>query len=195
MTLEEKIEHLQNASMEEARFEGNSIIAEHKSALEQIQEDHKVVALRQAELTIKVETNDAKQQLNKAMAKSQTKLKRAQGKCQTLLKDKLFSRVHTLLEEFMKTAEYTELLVTYINSAKAFAGVEDMTIYIHPSDESKKEELELRSGVTLTISAKDFMGGIRAVIHERNILIDHSFSSALQREYDNFLFSGGDRND
>lgn len=195
LTLEEKIEHLQNASMEEARHEGNQIIAEHKIALEQIFQDHKDVALRQAELTVKTETNNAKQQLNKAMAKSQTELKREQGKCQTILKDKLFTRVHELLEEFMKTPVYDDLMLAYIISARKFAGDESMTIYIHPDDEQKKADLEKRTGTSLTISTKDFMGGIRAVMHERNILIDHSFSSALEREYDNFLFSGGERNE
>ncbi|MEF9840016.1 MAG: V-type ATP synthase subunit E [Lachnospiraceae bacterium] len=195
MTLEEKIEHLHVSSMEEARSEGNDIIATHQKALEQIFKEHKESALRQATLSIKTQTNDAKQQLNKAMAKSQTELKRAQGKCQTILKNRLFSSVRTLLYDFMKTPEYDKLLVAYINKAKAFAGNESMIIYINPSDESKKQELELQTGVTLTISSKEFMGGVRAVIQERQILIDHSFSSAVKSEYEKFLFTGGDENE
>ncbi|MGO5052968.1 V-type ATP synthase subunit E [Lachnospiraceae bacterium LCP25S3_G4] len=194
MTLEEKIEHLQSASMAIARSEGNSIIAEHQAALDQIYKDHQEAALRQAELTIKAETNNAKQQLNKAMAKSQTELKRAQGKCQTKLKNKLFDRVHELLIAFMLTPEYEELLVQYIKKAKAFAGEEHMTVYINSSDEALKPKLEERTGITLTISAEDFMGGCRAVIHDRSILIDHSFSACLSEEYDKFLFSGGENN-
>ena len=44
----------------------------------------------------------------------------------------------------------------------------------------------------LTVSAEDFMGGVRAVLRGRNILIDHSFKSSLENEYDQFIFSGGD---
>lgn len=195
LTLEEKIEHLQSASMELARSEGNNILADHKAALEQILEDHKTVALRQAELSVKAETNNGKQQINKAMAKSQTDLKREQGNCQTKLKNKLFDRVRVLLGEFMNTPEYKEVLVKYILQAKQFAGTERMTVYINPSDEALKEMLEAKTGVTLTISKEDFMGGARAVIHDRNILIDHSFLAALDTEYDKFLFSGGEQND
>ncbi|MDD3140011.1 MAG: V-type ATP synthase subunit E [Lachnospiraceae bacterium] len=195
MTLEEKIEHLQSASMELARSEGNNILADHKAALDQIFEDHKTVALRQAELSVKAETNNGKQQINKAMAKSQTDLKRDQGNSQTKLKSKLFDRVRVLLGEFMNTPEYEDVLVKYILQAKHFAGEERMTVYINPSDEALKETLEAKTGVTLTISKEDFMGGARAVIHERNILIDHSFLAALDTEYDKFLFSGGEQND
>ena len=69
-----------------------------------------------------------------------------------------------------------------------------MTIYLNPSDEEKRSSLEDATGIHLTISAEDFTGGIRAVIRSRNILIDHSFKTALRNEYDKFLFSGGDSN-
>ena len=39
---------------------------------------------------------------------------------------------------------------------------------------------------------KDFIGGVRAVIRSRNILMDHSFKTQIQDEYDKFLFLGGD---
>lgn len=195
MTLEEKIEHLKNASMEEARASGNRIIQEHSDALEKIFNDHKENAIRQAELTIKTETNNAKQELNKAMAKSQLDLKRQQGKCHTQLKNKLFNRVLELVEEYMKTPAYDELLVKHINNALAFAQGADMTIYLNPSDAERKEALEQHTNTPLTISKEDFLGGIRAVIHDRHILIDNSFSSSLQEEYDTFLFTGGVTND
>lgn len=194
MTLEEKIEHLKTASMEEARAQGNAIIKEHYDALEQIFNDHKESALRQAEITLKSEITNAKQELNKAMATSQIDLKRKQGNCQTDLKNKLFKRVRELTEQYMLTDAYTSLLETHIKNALRFAQGADMTIYITPSDEAKKADLEARTGASLTISKEDFFGGIRAVIHDRHILIDNSFSSSLQEEYDRFLFPGGGMN-
>lgn len=194
MTLEEKIEHLRTASMEEARAEGNKIISQHKSSIDQIFEDHKEVALRQSELSIKTETNNARQQLNKALSTSQTQIKREQSKCQHKLKTRLFDRVRVLLDEYMQTPAYDELLVSYIEKSKEYAGAEEMTIYINPSDESKKADLEAKTGVTLTISNEDFIGGTRTIMRARNILIDRSFSSSLAEEYDRFLFSGGETN-
>ncbi|SHJ54363.1 V-type ATP synthase subunit E [Hespellia stercorisuis] len=192
MTLEEKIEHLQASSMEEARAESNAIIDAHREALEKLFEDHKEEALRQAETRIKAETVNAKQQLNKAMSKSQIELKRQQGQIQQDLKDQLFDEVRAKTVEFMKTEAYDDLLVAWIKDALSFAGGEAITIYINPSDERKQSDLRDATGVSIMISREDFMGGIRAVLRGRNILIDHSFKTSIENEYAKFIFMGGD---
>lgn len=45
--------------------------------------------------------------------------------------------------------------------------------------------------MTVTVSEEDFLGGIRSIIPGRNISIDHSFSGALEKEYEEFTFKGG----
>ena len=80
-----------------------------------------------------------------------------------------------------------------IRKAKQFAANDPVVIYINPSDEKKRVELEKETGMDLTVSAEDFIGGVRAVIRSRNILMDHSFKTQLRDEYDKFLFLGGDR--
>ena len=78
MTLEEKIENLQAASMEEARAQGNAIIQNHKEALEKLYNEHTETALRQAELKLKQRT--AMQSMSQqSHGKSQIDLKREQG--------------------------------------------------------------------------------------------------------------------
>ena len=181
MTLEEKIAHLQTTSMEQARAEGNAIIDSHREALEKVLEDHKAEALRQSETRIKAETTNAR-------------LKRRQGKVQQELKDKIFEEVMGLVNDYMKTEAYGDFLVRCIRQAVHFAGQDPVTIYLNPSDESKRSDLEDAAGVHLTISAEDFIGGVRAVIRSRNILIDNSFRTQLRNEYDKFIFLGGDGN-
>ncbi|WP_251386561.1 V-type ATP synthase subunit E [Mediterraneibacter agrestimuris] len=192
MTLEEKMEHLQAVSMEEARAEGNAIIDNYRAALEKVLEDHKDEAILQSQTRIKGETVNARQQLNQATAKAQLELKRKQGKIQQELKDKIFEETMTLVSDYMKTEEYEDFLVRCIRKAVTFADGEEMTIYINPSDGQKQSDLEKASGAKLTVSAEDFIGGVRAVIRGRNILIDNSFKTQLRNEYDRFLFSGGD---
>lgn len=194
MTLEEKIAHLQTTSMEQARAEGNAIIDAHKEALEKLFEDHRAEALRQSETRIKAETTNARLSLNQAAAKSQLEIKRRQGKVQQELKDKIFEEVMGLVNDYMKTEAYGDFLVKCIRQAMHFAGQDPVTIYINPSDEAKRSDLEDATGVHLTISAEDFIGGVRAVIRSRNILIDNSFRTQLRNEYDKFIFLGGDGN-
>ncbi len=192
MTLEEKIAHLQTTSMEQARSEGNAIIDSYKEALEKVLADHKEEAIRQSQTRIKAETKNARQELNQAMAKSQLEIKRQYGKVQLELKDKIFEETKSLLDDYMKTESYLDYLINCIHHAKHFAGEDPVVIYINPSDETKRSDLEDATGIHLTISAEDFIGGVRAVIRARNILIDNSFKTKLRNEYDSFLFLGGD---
>ena len=192
MTLEEKITHLKTTSMEQARAEGNAIIDSHREALDKVFEDHKAEALRQSETRIKAETTNAKLALNQALAKSQLEIKRKQGKIQQELKDKIFEEAQDLIHAFMKTEAYDDFLIRCIRSAVRFAGTDPVTVYINLSDEKKKTALEDATQVHLSVSAEDFIGGVRSVIRSRNILIDNSFQTQLKDQYDNFIFEGGD---
>lgn len=191
MTIEEKMERLQSAAMTEARAQGNAIVEQHRKALENLYEQHKEEAKRQAEIRIKAEQVNIKHQQNMATSKAQLDMKQKLGKTQKKLKKKVFAEVDTILSEYMKTEEYKHLLVEYIEKAAAFANGASMTIYINPTDADKKEFLEEHTGVTVTVSKEDFIGGIRTVVHERNILIDHAFKGAIEREYQKFVFKGG----
>ena len=191
MTIEEKISHLQAAAMEEARTEGNAIMKKHEDALMGVFEQHRIEATRQSDMRVNAERVHAKQQLNMAMSKAQLELKRELGKTQKELKKELFREVEELIRDFMKTEEYKRLLIEYINKSARFADGAAMTIYINPTDEDKKDYLEEHTGMALTVSKEDFIGGVRAVIRERNILIDHAFKGAIEKEYREFVFRGG----
>ena len=192
MTLEEKIAHLQTTSMEQARAEGNAIIDSHREALlkrylKTIKQKHcarlkRGSRLRQLTLNCRI---------NQATAKSQLEIKRRQGKVQQELKDKIFDEANSLVQDYMKTEDYNDFLVRCIRQAVRFAGEDPVIIYINPSDEKKRSDLEDATRVHLTVSAEDFIGGVRAVIRSRNILIDNSFKTQLRNEYDKFMFLGG----
>lgn len=190
MTLEEKIAHLQATSMEEARAEGNAIIDNYREALEKLLKDHKEEMLWQAETRIKAEQSNARHMLNQAEARTQLELKRRTGKIQVELKDKIFEEALALAQDFMKTDAYEDYMAKSIRKAISFAAGEEMTIYINPTDERLRPRLEDATGTRLTISTEDFIGGTRAVLRERNILIDNSFKTLLRNEYDKFLFGG-----
>lgn len=191
MNLEEKIEHLRVTSMEEARAKGNAIIENYTSTLEDLFNKHCEETMRQSEIRVKSEANSARLKLNQISSKAQIELKRELSKVQNDLKEELFQEVRTMLADYMSAPAYVDLLCDYINQAAHFADGQAMTIYINPDDADKKEELESRTGMTLTVSRENFIGGIRAVIQEKNILIDHSFKDAIASEYDKFSFKGG----
>ena len=186
MTVDEKITRLQESAMQEARSKGNAIVEQHKKALTHVFEQHKAEALIQADTRIKAEKTSVKQQLGMANSKAALELKRELGAAQKRLKKQLFKEVEEKLSAYMKTEKYQDLLVKYIEKAVAYSDRGEMTIYA-----DKKAYLEEKTGFTLSISKEDFIGGIRAVIPERNILVDYAFKGALEREYQKFAFGGG----
>ena len=192
MTLEEKIAHLQTSSMEQARAEGNAIIDSHREALEKELADHKTEAMRQSKQRIMEEKTRAKLELNQARAKFQLEQRRVRGKVQQELKDKIFNETLGFVRAFMQTEEYDTFLVKCIRQAEEYAGDDLVTVYINASDADRQKKLEEKTGVSLTVSEEDFIGGVRAVIQSRNILIGHSFRTQLRDEYEKFLFLGGD---
>ena len=177
--------------MEEARAKANAIVKQHEQTLTNVLNQHKGEANRQSDVRIKAETVSARQQQNMAVSKAQLELKREYGKRQKELKQELFQEVLKELQEFMKTDEYKELLVAYIEKAARFTNGEDLKIYINPSDADKKEWLEEHTGMTLTVSKENFVGGVRAVVKGRNVLIDHAYKGALEEEFQDFMFRGG----
>lgn len=191
LTIEEKITHIQKAAMEEARSQGNEIIRRHQKALENVFETHKQEASMQADTRIKTETASARQKLNTVVSKGQIKIRRELGQVQNNLKNELFQEVLELIKEYMQTEDYKKLLISYITKAARFADGQPLTIYINSSDQDKKDDLEKYTGMTITVSEEDFIGGVRSVIPGRNILIDHSFKGALEKEYQEFTFKGG----
>lgn len=139
MTLEEKIAHLQETVMTEARSEGNAIIDNHKKALESLFEKHKKEATAQSEVRIKSETLRARRQVNQAAGKSRNRTETCSWQNTKGLKVRLFVEVKELLSDFTKTDEYLDYLCSKIREAARFADGEEMTIYISPSDKEKPD--------------------------------------------------------
>ena len=72
--------------------------------------------------------------------------------------------------------------------------MEKMIIYIDPADQALLMNLEMEAGTTLTVSEYSFGGGTRAVLPDRNVLIDDSFATKVKETMENFSFTGGEFN-
>lgn len=191
MTTEEKLKHFEESSMERARAQSLEIIAEHQAALNQIEQEHKEMKRRQADLQIKTETESLKQSMNMALSKEQLQIKRRITMQHNELREKLFIEIKAKLETFMTTPEYEQLLLRQIENIKSTAGEDRVIIYIDPADAFRLTALSAAAGIPVTVSAYSFMGGTRAVLPDRHILIDNSFASRLEEEKEAFSFDGG----
>ena len=191
MTTEEKLQHFTTYAMEEARNKSDAMIREYTDAMRKIFEEHQEKKRRQEELEIKTETDRLVRENNKQFSEEQIEIKRTLSKKQDELKEKLFVEVKDLLSRFAETREYHQMLIKQLRDAKEFAGGDEIILYIDPSDAQKKFSIETEVGASVTVSEYSFLGGTRAVLPGRNILIDNSFESKLAEAKESFQLKGG----
>lgn len=195
MTIEEKLQHFYDTSVEEAKKQASRELEAHQNKLSEMLSEHKKARTQDAQAEISAETENAKREVNKALSARQLTLRRSWNAKQNKLKDKLFTEVKDCLQEFMGTPEYEAYLCRKVREAAAFAGDDEIFIYLSPEDSDHQHSVTAQTGFPVQISEKSFLGGIKASIPGKNILIDNSFMEAYQRAYKEFKFDGGLRHE
>ena len=71
MTIDEKLSHFYDITVEEAHEKAAAILDEHKAALEKMAEEHKTLSEENAQTQIKAETASARREINKALSGGQ----------------------------------------------------------------------------------------------------------------------------
>ena len=191
MTIEEKLKHFYDTSVDEARRQAEKDVREHKEALDAALEEHKKMSLGNAASSRKAEIANAKREINKALSAEQLHIRRNWTARQSRLKEKLFADVRVQILKFMESPRYEEYLCTKIEEAVCFAEHDEIQIYLSKEDEPRLKSLTVKTGFPLKVSDESFIGGIKAIIPEKNILIDNSFEEGYQAAYREFKFDGG----
>lgn len=191
MTTEEKLQHFYDASIESAAREAQHLQKEHQEALDQLFQEHKETKERQARSQLQAESDKLKREINKAVSAKQLEYRRAYSAKTEEIKESLFQEVEKRLMHFKTTPEYLDYLCRRIQEALDFAEEDEMVIYIDPSDEHLLPALKEHFNFAPTLSRESWMGGMRAVIRSKNILIDNSFATLLHEAREEFIFTGG----
>ena len=195
MTIDEKLSHFYDVTIEDAQAKAAGILEEHRKALAQMTEKHKADSQENAQVQIKAETANARREINKALSAERLTIKRDWTKKQNELKEKLFAEVKTQMENFRNTPDYPAYLESKIKEALDFAEQDKINIYLSPEDSALLPDLVERTKAFITVSAEDFLGGVKATIPHKNILIDHSFAGNFQAVYKEFKFDGGPKHE
>lgn len=188
MTTEEKLQHFLDSCVSDASSRSEKMLADYRAALEKTFEDHKTDSRRRQAMELQTESEKIKREGNKQLSLEHMELRRKIGQMQEELKDKLFVELKDRLDNFMETSAYHDLLERQIRDAMKFADGEEMTIYLDPADEDQAQRLSLHHGANIKVSKYSFMGGTRAVIPAKNILIDNSFASKIDDAREKFHF-------
>lgn len=186
MTTEEKLQHLLDSSMEASRAEIAHTLSAYIKAMDQIFSEHAKSVREKCELEIRMETERLRKEGNRQLSAEQLNLRRQINQKEEELANELFIEVENLLETYMSTQDYADLLLRQIREAARFAGTDPYTIYLDPADADKLQALSAASGASLSVSRYSFRGGTRAVIPARHVLIDNSFETKLAEAREHF---------
>ena len=189
MTTDDKLRHFMDVSMQSAMSKKESMVKEYKAGLDIQFENYKEDAKNRYRLQEKAALEGLRRDFSKDFSLQQQHIRRKLTHKKDELKEKIFSEVSSLLNEFILSDDYTALLVKEIKFSLSVAPAEEITIYIDPLDEEKKDFLETQTGADITISAYSFGRGMRAIIPSKNILIDYSFNYKLHEIKDNYTIN------
>lgn len=189
MNVDEKLEHFSEVIINKAHSDSSKTLLEFRQSMDEHFIEHKALSLENAENEHRIAVDAIKKRVSRELATATLHIKREVSIKQSELKDKLFNEVKELLLDFRKTIDYKEMLVKQITHAITVSRDEKIVIYIDPADSDFKDYLEDTTNVTLTLSEYSFMGGTRAVIPSKNILIDNSFESKFEEYKDSYILT------
>ncbi len=191
MTTEEKLQHFRDTCMADAQSRADQMIEEYRIALQKNLEDHKADEQRRADTQVKIERERIEKEANRQLALEQIRLRMEIGKKSDELKEKIFVELNDKLANFMSGPDYEKLLDQQITEAIAFAGEDEMVIYMDPADQELIHAMSQKHGIGILPSKYGFHGGMRAVIPHKNILIDNSFERKLSEVREGFVLELG----
>ncbi len=194
MTQEDKLRNFYDFSIESANSRREQMVSECRASFEAEFEAHKNEKERAVSDRMKAETSTLRRLQKREFSERQNQIRLNVAGRQREVRDKIFAKVAEKLSEFRKTPEYHTWLFRRVKDALKFAGEDEVTIYVDPSDSTYTDEIRAVCGITPVVSREAFGGGIRAVIRARNILIDNSFDTLTAEAKENLRFDGGNLN-
>ena len=191
MTIEEKMEHFRMISLESANNQSAESLSSYKKSLDDDLEVYKDNSKRLAEESKRARINQVKSDYKKQLASSQMAIKKEKDltKKQSEIKVKVFDIVRKKIADYRTTPEYIANIKHQIQSVLDEYGDSELTVYIDSNDSALLDELKSDFNCNIQVYDKDFLGGTRSIIPDKNILIDYSFKTKLMEEQEKFAIT------
>ena len=177
--IREKLDIFYRAAMDAANIQSEAILDEQKQIYQSAMADYEAEKKKDWQEKQRQRETSLKREANRVVQEEIMQQKQAYHSAVEEKKQELFAAVEQRLEEYRHTDVYEDQLEKMVQKAVTLAENAGIQIYLSPSDQEKKERLEQKTGQQILIG-EELKGGIRAVIKEKNILLDESFGSRLQ---------------
>lgn len=188
MEIIQKLNIFHLSAIEVANQQSAEILRNQTATMRRLFQEYQKNKQNEIDTMYQIEEAKLRREQNRKLSEAQTEQKRQLSQHQKEKKDALFGAVLKKIQEFCQSDQYGPYLLKKILEAKQFAGESEVEIYLSRQDAGKRNLMEQKSGCLLLVSEHDFIGGIRAVIKARNVLIDESFETKLSQEINDYTF-------
>lgn len=188
MDLEDKFAYFETQVNQQAQGIIDEQVNQYQATLQKDYDEFVNRTKQEYEAKFETAQKDMRKELNKNISQSQIRLQRDLYLQEEKLKKSLFADFNKAIQEYMQTDQYHEQLVVMINNLNNYANKsgEKLVVYINHSDQSQHASLLEETKADVQISDREFLGGVRGVLKERQVLIDYSFATLLANAEDNF---------
>lgn len=188
MEISEKLDIFYRAAIDAANEQSTAMLDKYRARYETDIAAYRQEKQKEQQTRERIAQERVRKKVNRALSEEMVLLKKEYHKAQEEKKDELFALVEQKIADYRGTEAYAALLAQKTVQAVRLANGGELRVYIDPADVHLQEELEKKCNCAILVSAYPFGGGIRAVIPEKNVLIDESFDSKLAAERAQFSF-------
>ena len=188
MTIEEKIENFKKSALKDATMQGNALIRDSEDNIRIKLAEYETKAKLGYENKLRIESNMIISKNNQDISKESLIIKQRIEKKRLELVDNLFADLEKKLKDYKKTSDYKDLLIKQIDKVREYAKDAKIVIYIDKTDKDILDDISNKTNTHIEVSETNIIGGIKAIIEEKSILLDYSFLSQLHEEKLNFTF-------
>lgn len=188
MDLEDKFAYFETQVNQQAQYIIDGQVNQYRATLQKDYDEFVKNTKQEFDAKFVNAKKDMRKELNKNISQSQIHLQRDLYLQEEKLKKTLFTDFNDAIQNYMQTDEYRNQLVVMINNLKDYAekNREELVVYINHSDQGMIETLFEETNANIQISDREFLGGVRGVLKDRQVLIDYSFSTLLANVEDSF---------
>ena len=188
MTLEEKLSNFKECAINDANMQSHALISDSEENIKNGLYEYDAKAKAEYENRLRIESNIIVNKNNQDITRDTLVIKQQVEKRRLELVNKLFDELEDRLKAFKQTEEYIDLLIKQIEKVKEFANDSDFVVFIDKSDKHLLEQLKNSTSASIEISNTSIKGGIKAIIKEKNLMLNYTFVDRLNEERANFSF-------
>ncbi len=188
MTLKEKLSNFKECAINDANMQSHTLIKDSEENIKNSLNDYDKKAKEEYEDRLRIESSIIVNKNNQDITREALNIRQQVEKRRLELVNELFNELENKLKDYKQTEEYRELLIKQIDKVKEFAKESEFIVYIDKSDKDLLDQLKKCANINIEISETIIKGGIRAVIKDKNIMLNYTFADKLSDERANFTF-------